>query len=116
MSKVKLIVRKHGSLDDGRVVDIDLRVPESENVIGIIRTDFDTADDGSSRASDNIDPIVPYERINDLVGRLLTMIDATFTDKEQREAMKDLYKQIAWDWYGKQKEPLHRPWDKDRIK
>lgn len=114
MSKVKLIVGSLSIPNDGAVIRTGVSVPEDQRIVGIIRTDFDPASDGSVRASDDLDPVISYERINDLVGKLLTMIDATFTDKEQRQAMKDLYKQIAWDWYQNQQQPLQRPWENDR--
>lgn len=33
-----------------------------------------------------------------LLGRLLTQIDATFSDTDQRKAQKDLLKDIVWGW------------------
>jgi len=35
-----------------------------------------------------------------LVGRLLTYIDATYTDKEQREAQKSLVRVLVYEWYN----------------
>jgi hypothetical protein len=115
MSKVKLIVDSYGSLPGmGRVIDINLKLDEKEKVAGVIRTDFDTDEHGSTRVSDDINPVVPYEYINTLVGRLLTLIDASTVDKEQRQAQKDLFKQIAWDWYQSYGDNLTPPWRKDK--
>ena len=33
-----------------------------------------------------------------LEGQWLTLIDATFSDKEQRKAMKDVVRKMIWDW------------------
>jgi len=48
----------------------------------------------------NLTIIIPGD-IDNLVARLLTHVDATFTDKEQREAHKKLLRHVAWDWYNK---------------
>lgn len=116
MSKVKLIVKEFRALDNGHVVETEVRVPEHQQVIGIIRTDFDPAEDGTTRASDDLAPVIPYERINDLVGKLLTQVEASIVDDTQRQAMKDLFKQIAWDWYTSQSKELHEPWRESRPK
>jgi len=42
-----------------------------------------------------------YDDARDIVGKLLTYIDATFTDKEQREAQKQLVKRTVYDWFGR---------------
>lgn len=114
MSRVKLIVKNYRSLDSGSVVDTELKVPDTQQILGVIRTEFDSDSDGTTRASDDIVPLIPYERINDLVGKLLTMIDASVVDAEQRKAMKDIYRQIAWDWYDNQQQLLDYPWRKDK--
>lgn len=36
--------------------------------------------------------------INTLVGKLLTIVDAIITDKQQKEAVKDLVKNTIWSW------------------
>lgn len=41
--------------------------------------------------------IYDYNDTNDLLGRLLTYIDATYSDPEQRKAHKDIVKKIVWD-------------------
>lgn len=42
--------------------------------------------------------IVEYKDDQNLVGKLLTYIDATFTDVEQRKAHKDIVKGIVYGW------------------
>ena len=36
--------------------------------------------------------------ISNLEGKLLTFIDATVLDKEQRKAQKDIIRQMLWEW------------------
>lgn len=43
--------------------------------------------------------LLGYEDIRSLEGRLLTIVDASFTDREQRKAAKDLVRNAIWfDW------------------
>jgi hypothetical protein len=58
--------------------------------------------------------VLLYERINELqenkrnnwLGKLLTLVDATFQDPEQRKAQKDLVKEIFYgrEYYTEQEE------------
>lgn len=41
---------------------------------------------------------VNYEQLYNLKGRLLTLIDATYTDREQRKAQKDVVWQTLKAW------------------
>lgn len=38
--------------------------------------------------------------VNDLLGNLLTIVDASFGDPVQRKAVKDLVSQKVWQWYN----------------
>jgi len=125
MSKVKLIVCEgYGSdqrpykTSEAKVIDLGLRVPDTHDILAVIRTDFDIDEDGSWRASDNIDPVIRYERINDLVGVLLTLVDSMFADPKQRKAAKDLFMQAAWNWYNAQATDsmvISETWRKDKF-
>jgi len=43
--------------------------------------------------------LVCYESLQNLEGKVLTLIDATFVDKEQRKAVKDIFRKTFWfDW------------------
>lgn len=42
---------------------------------------------------------INWEELNTLIGRILTLTDATFTDVEQREAQKRLLKDTITHWY-----------------
>lgn len=44
--------------------------------------------------------IVSGHDIDNLVGKLLTYIDATYSDKDQRNAHKDIARQTVWDWFN----------------
>lgn len=116
-----IIVKGYGSMGipremgTERVIDLDIDVPDTHDIVGIIRTDFDPEADGSVRSSDELTPSVRYERINDIVGKLLTLADASFSDKEQRKAFKDLLKQIPWDWYEAQREGMVEAWRLDKF-
>lgn len=123
MSKVKLIVRDRSHLNDGEVIDFihgltakedGLRVPEYLTITGIIRTGFDSLADGTTQSSDDIDPVVYIDNINHLTGKLLTLIDATFTDVDQRKAMKEIFKQEIWSWYGSMNDQNMLPWRRSK--
>lgn len=45
------------------------------------------------------DAVILREDTNDLVGKLLTYVDATFTDPKQREAQKSIVKQTVYNWF-----------------
>ncbi len=44
--------------------------------------------------------VLQHRDVNYLVGQLLTYIDATFTDPEQRKAHKDIVKEKVYSWHG----------------
>ena len=122
MSKVKLITCEgYGSEKRPRiggtekVINIEIEIPDTHDITGIVRYDFDPETNGDKRLNDDINPIIKYECINNLVGKLLTIADASFTDVEQRKAFKDLLKQAAWNWYWAQSESLTEPWRLDKF-
>lgn len=43
--------------------------------------------------------LINWDELRDLEGKLLTYIDATFIDKEQREAQKSLVRNLIREWY-----------------
>ena len=108
MSQVKLIVHEgYGGkysayTGEGAVIDLGIRVPDTHDILAVVRSDFDVEQDGSKRSNDAIDPVVRYEKINNLVGRLVTLVDSMFSDPEQRKAAKDLFTQTTWNWYQAQ--------------
>lgn len=40
-----------------------------------------------------------WDELNELIGQLLTYVDATYTDLEQRKAHKSIVKNLVRDWY-----------------
>lgn len=43
--------------------------------------------------------MVTHESLQNIEGKALTMIDAAIQDKEQRKAVKDLFRRMFWfDW------------------
>ncbi len=43
--------------------------------------------------------MVSYDNLRNLEGKVLTIIDASFQDKEQRKAVKDVFRRTFWfDW------------------
>lgn len=114
MSKVKLVICEgYGSnqrpylTEEAKVIDTGIEVPDTHDIVTLIRSDFDKDEDGTVRVSDEVDPVVRHEAINGLVGKLLTLVDATFTDVEQRKAQKDLVMKTCWEWYSGQGEMIN---------
>lgn len=114
MSKVKLVVCEgYGSskrpyiTENAEIIETNIEVPDTHDIVSLIRTDFDVESDGAKRVNDEIDPVMRHEAINGLVGRLLTVIDATFSDLEQRKAQKDIVMKVCWDWYNAQGEMVN---------
>ena len=55
-------------------------------------------EDGTEQG-ENYYGLISYEAIQKLEGKLLTLVDATFTDKEQRKAQKTSVRRTIWfDW------------------
>lgn len=114
MSKVKLIVVKRHSLHNAEMRDIKIELPEDTKITGIVRSDFEEAADGTKRDSDDIDLVITWDNINNLVGQLLTLVDATFSDGEQRKAMKDIFMDRVWKWYEATDAVNVRAWRVDK--
>jgi hypothetical protein len=45
-------------------------------------------------------PVMIGDRYSNLEGKLLTLADMTFTNKEQREAFKSVTRQTLWDFFS----------------
>lgn len=114
MSKVKLIMDERNSLDFGKVSDVVLTLKEDERVRGIVETDFEPNDKGERQTSDNLDPVIYIEDMNNLVGRIKTLVEASISDPEQRKAAKDVFNNEIWGWYTGRSETLGRAWRFDK--
>lgn len=118
MSKIKLVIAEgytNPVIGETSVIDPVLKVSDTHNIIGVVRTDFDEDADGSKRVSDDLAPVIHTEGINHLVGKLLTLTEAAFSDQEQRKAFKDLVMQTTWDWYYGNSHALVPAWRQDKF-
>lgn len=107
MTKVQLVFHKAYAVEDGlacegfsKLVDIDSEFDafylEAARVYN-----QDTQNDNKQFVVENITTnIISHEDNNRLLGKLLTYIDATYIDQEQRKAHKDIVKQVVYDWYN----------------
>lgn len=103
MRKVKLVFVKsfleHATFNDTFSRDIEIESPndiEDFRLIGarIYQPDNDSATIGGDYNA----MLLEYRDEQDLLGKLLTYIDATYTDQEQRKAHKDIVRQIVNNW------------------
>ncbi len=81
--------------------DFDVR-NGSPRVLSIQTTDVTLARDNGTAEStgyviNQVFTVESHYLYDNLVGKLLTYIEATFTDPEQRKAHKDIVKQIVYD-------------------
>lgn len=104
MQKVTLVFQKafleYPTMKDVFARDIEVDLPDG----------FDTVLLASARVyqneqlvkglpgGDSNAVILSGKDFNDIIGRILTYVDATFTDQEQRKAHKDIVKKLIWDW------------------
>lgn len=114
MSKVKLIVRPRNSLGDYRVIEVDAHLDNDEKVESVVTTDFDPNEKGERQVSDNVEPVIYIENMNTLTGMVLTVVEASIQDKEQREAFKSLMRRTVWDWFSASHEDSRNHWYKNR--
>lgn len=54
---------------------------------------------------DSLVSVLEHSDLSQVEGRILTIIDASFTDRQQREAVKSLVRVALWDWASSL--PLH---------
>lgn len=128
MAKIKLItINGYGTENNPaiggseKVITLTEKLAPNEHVRAVVVYDFDKEYDEvlkeeTQRASDEIDPVVPYESINGLVARLLQHVDAAFSDKEQRKAVRSLIMNEAWQWYHSLTDGfIMEAWRKDKY-
>ncbi len=114
MSKVKLVLRKNNDLGHGELVELAVTVPDATLIAGVVRYDFETNEKGETRVSDDLAPVIEISNINYLTGQILTLVEGTISDPEQRKAAKDLFRNTIWGWYTAQMEGLSRAWRFDK--
>lgn len=99
-----------GMFSTARVTET-IEIDEKRKAIGIVLAEFAPDSDGTKRVSGEFLPVIGVDDMNNLSGKLMTLIDATFVDKEQRKAMKDLFTQTAWGWYHDRESRLYKAYD-----
>ena len=79
----------------------EIEVPDDWSSLRPIALSVATSGPGNRDDTyDNVAVIIEHHKVANLVGKLLTYVDATFTDVEQRKAHKDIVNQIVYDWYS----------------
>jgi hypothetical protein len=63
-----------------------------------MRSDYDGYNSIPGRDENELRVIRKW-RVRDLVGKLLTYVEATYTDKTQREAQKDIVRTLVYAWF-----------------
>lgn len=53
-------------------------------------------------------PLLDYSAVNSILGKVLTFVDATYADKEQREATKKILRTTIWEYNNYLQESLKR--------
>jgi hypothetical protein len=82
--------------------------------IGLV---FDHGDGGNIHMSDSpavhvaANPIISTVEVSNLEGRLLTLVDAAFSDIEQRKAFKSVIRETVWRWNGDNERRVRESFD-----
>jgi len=84
-------VSSPGDIDDFRLIGARIYYPEQG------KSDVPASGDINIH-------ILEHSDGQKLLGRLLTYVDATFTDPEQRKAHKDIIRDIYYDWDEKMRQ------------
>lgn len=104
MPKVMLLIQDgYGTapnpMTGQKLVKTDVQLGPNQHVRQVVVHDFEPDEDGSVRVGEDRLPAIPHEYINHLVGKVLTVTDASTPDPIQRRAIKDLVSQAIWNWY-----------------
>src|SRR5688572_6402906 len=104
--KVALVFEKSylelPSFNDGFLKEIEVELPAGVKQAHLISARCYQPDGGVANTigGDINACILRHRDVSDLVGKLLTYVDATFTDAEQRKAHKDIVKGLVYDWHN----------------
>lgn len=103
MRKVKLVFVKAyldiPTFKDTFSCDVEVQSPsdiEDFRLIGARIYERETA--AQNIGGDTNTMVLEYADEQNLLGKLLTYIDATYTDQEQRKAHKDIVRQVVNNW------------------
>jgi hypothetical protein len=121
MSKVKLILMEgHGTETSPyisgttEVLTTDITLKDNQHIQAVCEYDFDEDEQGERQVSDNIDPVIYIGAINNLIGKVLTLVDATFSDEVQRKAARGMFMDTVWNWY-QVPDSVMEAWRKDKY-
>ena len=79
---------------------VDVNLDDGIKPIGIQRyTDFEA---NKHLEANGTYPCLTSDTFDELYGKVLTQVDASFTDATQREAFKSVMRNTLSDWYTKQ--------------
>lgn len=103
MQKVKLVFCKSyvdiPTFKDSFSKDIEVELPEGMEQAHLIGARVYWKPTKEPTVGSDINTtILEYRDDSNLLGQLLTYVDATYTDQEQRKAHKDIVKQIVYGW------------------
>jgi len=96
------------------VLTPSITLKDSQHIQAVVEYDFDADENGERQVSDNIDPVIHIGTINSLIGKVLTLVDATFSDETQRKAARGLFMNTVWEWYGLP-DSVRDAWRKDKY-
>jgi hypothetical protein len=105
MQKVKLIFHRsyveHPTIKDGFARDVEVELPAGFTTVHLAGARvFDNGLEPKPRIGGDSNALVlNHQDVHSLVGKLLTYIDATFTDQEQRKAQKDIIREKVYTWH-----------------
>lgn len=98
--KVKLVFAKEGSnglVRDSFAEEVEVKLPEGFKHVRLESARcYDPNPQPNEPCGDTTATIWDFEDESRLVGKLLTYVDATYTDKEQREAHKSIMKDLVY--------------------
>lgn len=116
--RVKLVFEKanteiRGMTNNTFSKDVDVELPSNMDAVELVAAKCydpnDAVQDGQPVPSaSSVAVIWDYHDENTLIGKLLTYIDATYTDKEQREAHKRLIKDMVYGYYEELRQRSHQ--------
>jgi len=112
--KVKLVFEKcyseiRGLSANAFSMDIDVELPAGFDMARIVGARAYSPNQSPDHPVEDVEAVIwEYEDESRLVGKLLTYIDATYTDKEQREAHKNLVKDLTYGYFGDLRTRAHQ--------
>lgn len=104
MQKVRLVFHKNfieiPTFRDTIARDIEVELPKGFESVRLAGARVYGAEPSPHKdpSGDLNTVVVQYQDFSHFLGRLLTYVDATFSDPEQRQAHKALVKELVYNW------------------